>query len=97
MSALALLLEANANRPPVQVQTIRGGTAKDRQANGGAIEPCDGMVDVVAALVPAAQVKQGQPLKKVLPGFRWSHWADDSVSSPRSRASRYDLCASPSA
>lgn len=70
---VALLLEANPKLTPAQVQTILAGTAKDRQAKGRDIEAGYGLVDVPAALVAATQLKQGQPLQRVFPGFRWKH------------------------
>jgi len=70
---VALLLQANPDLTPVQVQTILAGTAKDRQAKGRDIEAGYGLVDVPAALVAATQVKARQPLSKVFPGFRWKH------------------------
>ena len=70
---VALLLQANPDLTPVQVQTILAGTATDRQARGRDIEAGYGLVDVPDALVAATQLKARTPLAKVFPGFRWKH------------------------
>jgi serine protease AprX len=70
---VALLLQANPDLTPTQVQMILGATAKDRQSRGRDIEAGYGLVSVPEALVAATQLKARQPLAKLFPGFTWKH------------------------
>jgi serine protease AprX len=69
---VALLLQANPDLTPRQVQVILAETARDLQAPGRDIESGHGLVDVPPALVAATRLKQGEPTRAVFPGFRWS-------------------------
>jgi serine protease AprX len=69
---VALLLQANPDLTPRQVQVILAMTARDLQAPGRDIESGHGLVDVPRALVAAARMKQGEPARSVFPRLRWS-------------------------
>lgn len=68
---VALLLQANPNLTPDEMQAVIAGTAKDRQKKGRDIEAGWGLVNVPSALAAATRLKT-QPMSRVLPGFRWA-------------------------
>ena len=70
--AVALLLQANPNLTPHEVQVILAATASDRQEAGRDIEAGYGLVNVQEALIAATRLKAGKSLAQVFPGFAWS-------------------------
>ena len=68
---VALLLQANPDLTPVQVQQVIAASAADRQAPGRDIEAGYGLADVPAALVLAERLQAGEPAGKVFRGFGW--------------------------
>ena len=69
---VALLLQANPDLSPRQVQVILGATAKERQKPGRDIEAGYGLVNVDRALRSAVMVGEGVSLRKQFPRFDWA-------------------------